>query len=70
MGRMRGRSDDAPPAYLPRQGRQRVCATHGGADATPLDATGYGEAKEAHIDRVRPAQQGGPTRSPARGPPL
>lgn len=67
---MRGCSDDAPPSNLPREGRKRVCAVVSRADAIPLDAARYGELEEAHIDRVRQAQQGGPARSPARSAPL
>ena len=66
---MCGRSDDAPPPYLAGEGCQRGCAVGGGADAAPLDAARYGEAQEAHFDRVRQAQQGGPARSPTRGAP-
>lgn len=67
---MRGRGDDAPPPHLAGEGCQRVRTVGGGADAAPLDAARHGEAQEAHIDRVRQAQQGGPARSPTGGAPV
>lgn len=70
LGRVRRRGDDAPPPHLPREGCQGVGPVVGGADAAPLDAARHREAQEAHLDRVRQAQQGSPARSPTRGAPL
>lgn len=57
LGRERRRSDGAPPSHLPRQSRERLSTRGIVRTAAPRNAGGHGQAEEAHLDRVRQAQQ-------------
>lgn len=70
MGRKCRHSDDPPPTDLARQGSEGFGSSRRIGASAPRDAGGHREAKKAHLDRLRPTQQGRPACPSAGCPPV